>query len=326
MSILDQLKSKSSFSKLLEAVEAIKSPESGVKNYKDDRVWSLSQDKAGNGSALIRFLPAPEGEDLPFIKIFKHAFSYQNGVIQPQGQKGGRWYIENSLSTFGQQDIVGEENAALWNTGVEANKEIARKRKRTLNYYSNILVINDPEHPENNNKVFLFKYGKAIFDIISLAMNPPEVDALDDDDEQAVAINPFCFWQGADLALRIAKKDGWPSYHNSEFRKPKALFKGDEEKLEEVWKKEYSLQELLDPKHFKTYDELKKRFLEVTTSVSVGNAADLPDVVKFVDEPEDDIPLFETPAPKVKLPKQKASVIIDDEDDLDFFTKLANGD
>ncbi|MDD4242712.1 MAG: single-stranded DNA-binding protein [Bacilli bacterium] len=329
---LAELKKRSNFSKLLEEVEKIKSPESGIKNYEDDRLWKLTIDKAGNGSALIRFLDAPQGEDSPWVTIYKHAFSYINGQVQPQGAKGGVWYIENSLTSIGQQDYVGEQNSELWNTGVESNKEIARKRKRTLNYYSNILVIKDPDHPENNGKVFLFRYGKKIFDIIAAAMQPPEVDPLDEDAIVGEAFNPFDFWSGANLALRINKVDGWPSYVNSKFQKPAPLFKGDDKKIEEIWKQEYSLKELLDPKHFKSYEELKARYLKVVNGISAGTVADEPDVNKFVDEKDEDVPNFnsEESFQDVKSPKPKDDDVPfdvgDDEDDLSFFQKLANGD
>ncbi len=321
-STLAAMKAKSSsFSKLLAEVEKIEQPESATKNYNDERLWKLTIDKAGNGAALIRFLDAPEGEDKYWINIFKHGFSYLNGQIQAQGAKGGKWYLENSLTSIGKQDYASEMNKIAWDSG---DQDLARKRKRTLNYYSNILVINDPENPDNNGKVFLFKYGKSIMTMIMARTKTVEADPLDEDSEAVEGINPFCFWTGADFALRICRKDGWPSYINSEFKKPKPLFKGDDEKIEELWKKEYSLVELLDEKHFKSYDELKKRFLEVTSSVSVGTA-ETADVVKFVEEPDDDVPVFQQKAPKPKAVKPMP-VAVDDDDDLSFFEKLAAGE
>lgn len=325
-STLAAMKAKSSsFSKLLAEVEKIQQPESATKNYNDERLWKLTIDKAGNGAALIRFLDAPQGEDKYFSLIFKHGFSYLNGKIQPQGAKvpGAKWYLESSLTTFKEPDYVSEMNKVAWDSG---DQDLARKRKRTLNYYSNILVINDPEHPENNGKVFLFKYGKSIMDMIVKRTKTTEADPLDEDSVEQAGINPFCFWTGADFALRISKQDGWPSYINSEFRKPKPLCKGDDDKIDEIWKQQYSLAELLDRKHFKTYDELKKRFLEVVNGVSVGTA-DAGDVVKFDDkEEEDDVPVFTSP----KSPKPKAvkpmPVVEDDDDDLSFFEKLAAGE
>lgn len=327
-------KSASSFSKLLETVEKIDAPKSETKNYTDERLWKLTQDAAGNGSALIRFLPALEDEKENFVTIFKHAFSYKDGVIQPQGSKGGKWYIENSLSTFDKEfDYVGEQNRALWQTGGKKEKDIATARKRTTNFYSNILVIKDPEHPENNGKVFLFKYGVAIMKIIASAMNPPVLDELSEDEEveQAAPFNPFDIDTGAALALRISRDKNWPTYVNSSFKKQSPLCGGDEDAMEEVLEKRYSLEELLDRKHFKSYDELKKRFLEVTSSVSVGTAESA-DVVKFTEEleSEDDVPVFTAPPPKApKAPKAKvaAPIVIDDDDsDLSFFEKLAAGE
>lgn len=316
-SILSQLKSKGSFSKLLEEVNKIATPDSKVKSYVDEREWKLTIGKDGNGSALIRFLPCPDEGQLPFVKIFRYAFSYLNGEIQPQGSKTGKWFIENSLSTLGQTDYVYEANKQLWETGVESNKEIARKRKRTLNYYSNILVINDPEHSENNGKVFLFKYGKSIMDHIAKAMNPVVAD--DFDDEKPEAFDPFNPYFGADFALRIARIKGWPSYENSSFKKPKPMLKGDDEAIEKAFAATYSLQELLDPSHFKSYDELKKRFLEVTSSASIGNAAET-DIVTFMDSDED-VPVFS--APEIKKKPVVQSLVEDDDEDLSFFEKLS---
>ena len=323
-SALAALKLKSgSFSKLLAEVDKISTP-SDVKNYVDDRLWKLTIDKSGNGGALIRFLDSPKGEEDVYVKIFKHGFAYLNGAIQAQGAKvpGLKWYLENSLSTFkGETDYVSEMNKVAWDNG---NQDLARARKRTLNYYSNILVINDPEHPENNGKVFLFKYGKSIMDLIAARMKDSEVDPLDEDSVVVAGVNPFDFWAGADFALKIKRVEKWPSYIDSAFRKPKALFGGDDAKIEAIWEQEYSLVELLDRSHFKTYQELKDRYLAVVNGVSVGTA-DTADKVKFVDEEEDDVPLFEAPVVKPKAVK-KMPVIEDEDSDLDFFTALANND
>jgi hypothetical protein len=205
----------------------------------DDRVWKLECDKSGNGYAVIRFLPAPDGEDLPFVKLYSHAF-----------QGPGGWYIENSLTTLGQKDPVSEYNTMLWNNGTDAGKETARKQKRKLTYVSNIYVVKDPANPENEGKVFLYKYGKKIFDKLTAAMQP------EFEDEEA--IDPFDFWQGANFKLKAKNVAGYRNYDSSEFARPDALLDDDEE-MESVWKKEYSLAELVAADQFKTYDELKLR-------------------------------------------------------------------
>ena len=205
----------------------------------DDRLWKLDVDKSGNGYAVIRFLPAPNGEDLPFVKLYSHAF-----------QGPGGWYIENSLTTLGQKDPVSELNSELWNNGTDAGKELARKQKRKLTYVSNIYVVKDPANPANEGKVFLFKYGKKIFDKLTAAMQP------EFEDEEA--IDPFDFWAGANFKLKAKNVAGYRNYDSSEFAAPAPLL-DDDDAMEAVWKKQYSLAELVAADQFKTYDELKKR-------------------------------------------------------------------
>ena len=205
----------------------------------DDRLWKLECDKSGNGYAVIRFLPAPNGEDLPFVKLYSHAF-----------QGPGGWYIENSLTTLGQKDPVSEYNTLLWNNGTDAGKEQARKQKRKLTYMANIYVVKDPANPENEGKVFLFKFGKKIFDKLTAAMQP------EFEDEEA--IDPFDFWQGANFKLKAKNVAGYRNYDSSEFARPDSLLE-DDDAMEAVWKKEYSLAELVAPDQFKEYDALKKR-------------------------------------------------------------------
>lgn len=221
--------------KLVKEVEKMNSSNSSS----DDRFWSLTVDKAGNGAAVIRFLPAPQGEDLPFVKLYSHAF-----------QGPGGWYIENSLSTIGQKDPLGEYNSTLWNNGTDAGKEQARKQKRKLTYISNIYVVKDPANPENEGKQFLLKYGKKIFDKLTEAMNPE----FEDDTK----IDPFDFWNGANFKLRAKNVAGYRNYDSSEFMSPGALLDDDDE-LEKIWKAEYTLQDFIAPDKFKSYDELKKR-------------------------------------------------------------------
>ena len=210
----------------------------------DDRYWKLECDKAQNGSAVIRFLPAPDGEDMPFVKLYSHAF---------QG-KGG-WYIENSLTTLNQKDPVSEYNSELWNNGTDAGKEQARKQKRKLTYIANILVVKDPANPQNEGGVFLYKFGKKIFDKLMSAMQP------EFEDEEA--INPFDFWEGANFKLKAKNVAGYRNYDSSDFGRVEALLGGDDDALEALWGKQNSLAELVAADQFKEYDVLKKRFNQV---------------------------------------------------------------
>jgi len=205
----------------------------------DERLWKLECDKGGNGYAVIRFLPAPEGEDLPFVKLYSHAF-----------QGPGGWYIENSLTTLSQKDPMSEYNTMLWNNGTDSGKEQARKQKRKLTYVANIYVVKDPANPSNEGQVFLYKFGKKIFDKITAAMQP------EFEDEEA--IDPFDFWQGANFKLKAKNVAGYRNYDSSEFARQDALLE-DDEAMEAIWKKEYSLEDFVAPDQFKSYDDLKKR-------------------------------------------------------------------
>ena len=292
---LDTLKKSNSLDKLLGAVEKENAPQE-KKSYVDERLWKPQMDKTGNGYAVIRFLPAVKGEDLPWAKVWNHAF---------QGPTG-QWYIENSLTTLGQKDPVSEMNSAYWNSGVESDKEIARKQKRKLQYFSNIFVVSDPKNPENEGKVFLYRYGKKIFDKCMEAMQP----AFEDE----TPVNPFDFWEGANFKLKIRKVDGYWNYDKSEFEAPSPLF-ADDEQLEEVWKKQYALTEFTAPTNFKSYDELKKRLDTVLAgTTTAGTAVDV-----MEDEPVSSVSVDtkEVPAPKVSD---------DDQDTLSYFEKLAEDD
>jgi hypothetical protein len=298
----ETLKSSSSnFDKLTKALEQNLNPEdqSNKNKYQDDRFWKPEMDKTGNGYAVIRFLPASEGEDMPWQRVWSHAFQ----------DKGG-WYIENSLTTLGQKDPVSEENTRLWNTGVDSDKEIARKRKRKLSYYSNILVVSDPKNPHNEGKVFLFKFGKKIFDKITEAMQP----AFEDE----TPINPFDFWKGANFKLKLRKVDGYWNYDKSEFESVSQIKEGDDE-IKAVWSKQYALKPFLDPSNFKTYDELKEKLNRVISgSKNAGT-------VENVDLPPQ-INSTSAKSPEVAQPKVDTKVELDnDEDDtLSYFSKLAN--
>ena len=235
--------------KLVKEVEKMSTTSGGGA---DERLWKPEMDKTGNGFAVIRFLPAPEGEELPWAKMYSHAF-----------QGPGGWYIENSLTTIGGKDPLGEYNRELWNTGTEANKETVRKQKRKLSYYSNIYVVKDPVNPANEGKVFLFKYGKKIFDKVMEAMQP--------EFEDETPINPFDFWQGANFKLKIVKKDGYWNYDKSEFDRPAPLL-DDDDAMEAIWKKEYSLAAVVAPDQFKSYEDLERRLKSVLGQKSAARA------------------------------------------------------
>jgi len=293
---LESLRKSNSLDKLLNAVKEDSAPQE-KKSYKDERLWKPELDKSGNGYAVLRFLPSCEGEDLPWVKLWSHAF---------QGPTG-QWYIENSLTTTGGKDPVSEHNTALWNSGVESDKEIARKQKRKLQYYSNIYVESDSKHPENNGKVFLFRYGKKIFDKIMESMQP----AFPDD----VAVNPFDFWKGANFKLKIRKVDGYWNYDKSEFDSPTAIFDNDDA-IEGVWKKQYSLNEFTAPSNFKSYDELKTRLDTVLSGkTTVGNVTDTLENAPVA-------------APKVDTKEVSAPIVktqVEESDDsMDYFNKLAD--
>ena len=239
---LAALKKQSDFSSLIDEYNKQTTPQD-TKSFDDERIWKPELDKSGNGYAVIRFLPAPEGEDIPWQRMFSHSF-----------QGPGGWYIENSLTTINKNDPVGEANRRLWNSGSEADKETARRQKRKLSYYTNIYVVADPKHPEHEGKVFLYKFGKKIFDKIMEAMQPQF------DDEQA--INPFDLWKGANFKLKIRKVDGFWNYDKSEFEAVAQLLPSDEE-LEKVYQSEYPLKPFHEDSNFKSYNELKEKMERV---------------------------------------------------------------
>ena len=291
---LDKLKSTNNLDKLLSAVKEDNKDPSEKKSYVDERLWKPELDTSGNGYAVIRFLPAIEGEDLPWAKLFSHAF---------QGPTG-QWYIENSRTTLGRGDIgkdpASEYNSSLWNSGVETDKEIARKQKRKLSYYSNIYVVSDSKNPHNEGKVFLFRYGKKIFDKLMAAMQP--------EFEDESPINPFDFWKGANFKLKIRKVDGYWNYDKSEFEAPSAIL-DDDSAIERIWKEQYSLADFTAPSNFKSYEELKTRLDAVLSGKQVVSNQTVED------EP--------VASPKVDT-KPVENKQVEDEDTMDYFNKLAN--
>lgn len=292
------------FSKIIGEFEKLSTGAQGGKSYEDARFWTPTVDKSGNGSALLRFLPRAEGDEFPWVRIYSHSF---------QGPTG-KWYIENSLSTVGENDPVGELNSSLWNSGSEENKKIASKQKRKTSYIANVMVINDPAKPENNGKVFLFKFGKKIFDKIMDKARPTF------EDEKPVLV--FDFWEGANFKLRIRNVEGYRNYDKSEFDSETALLDGDENELLKVANSQHKLTEFLDrEKNFKSYDALKKRLSEVLS----GAAAPAKTAAKISED--DDLSTMAAPAARTvaaPVTKAKAAAIDDDDDDaLSYFQKMA---
>jgi len=300
MSFENLKRNRDQISKLVQAAEAVGGGEK--KSYADEREWKPTVDKAGNGYAVLRFLPAAEGSDLPWVRYWDHGFK------GPTGQ----WYIENSLTSIGQPDPVGELNSRLWNSGHEEDKETARKQKRRLHYVVNALVVEDPSAPDNVGRVVLYKFGKKIFDKIMDVMQPTFADEK--------PVNPFDFWDGADFKLKIRQVEGYRNYDKSEFASQSPLHSGDESKLESVYNQIHTLTEFTDPKNYKTYDELKAKLARVLgEEMSMGAPT-------MAQESQMNIP---APAPEYRVaePVTAEEVKLDDtEDTMSYFAKLANDD
>jgi hypothetical protein len=294
-------RSKSNLDTLIGELNKVAEPQTQKQSYQDDRFWKPELDKSGNGYAVFRFLPAVKDEDLPWARLWSHAF-----------QGPGGWYIENSLTTLNKKDPVSESNSLLWNSGVDADKEIARKRKRKLSYIANVLIINDAKHPENEGQIKLFKFGKKIFDKITEAMKP--------EFEDEKPINPFDFWEGANFKLKIRKVDGYWNYDKSEFDSPTAIADNDES-IEEIWNKQYALKPFLAPENFKSYDELKSKLDKVLSGVrNTGTAEDvaIPPAAQ-VSKPAVVEETVSAPTPAVEEDE-------DSDETLSYFSKLAEED
>ena len=294
----------STFEKLTREIEKLNQPAAG--SSADERFWKPELDKSGNGYAVIRFLPAPDGEEMPWAKVWSHAFK----------GPGGQWYIENSLTTLGKDDPVGELNRELWNSGRDSDKEIARAQKRKLSYYANIYVVQDPAHPENEGRVFLYKFCKKIFDKLVESMQPAFADES--------PVDPFNFWKGADFKLKIRKVDGYWNYDKSEFAAPGTLGNFDDDKLESIWKEGHSLADFEDSKNFKSYEQLDARL-----NLVLGKTGSAP---VFNEEEEE---VFAKPMPSESWGKEvsdfrekavAASPVEDEEDTMSYFARLAEGD
>ena len=280
-------------SKILEAAKANNTGE--TKSYVDDRIWKPTVDKAGNGYAVIRFLPGKDGS-IPFVRYWDHGFKGPTGL----------WYIENSLTSIGQTDPVGELNSRLWNSGIDADKEKARAQKRRLHYVTNIMVVSDPSAPQNEGKVYLYKFGKKIFDKIYDQMNPEFADET--------PIDPFDFWEGADFKLKIRNVEGYRNYDKSEFSSAAPLLEGSEEKLKEVYENMHDLTEFTNPKNYKTYDELKAKLMRVLGEEVNAGAFSVKEEIKM----NDPVPAME--------PVTAEEVSSEDEDTMSYFAKLAKQD
>ena len=294
---ISALRNQNSLDKLLQQVQKDESPTTEKKSYVDERLWKPQVDKSGNGYAVLRFLPAIEGEEMPWVRVWNHAF---------QGPTG-QWYIENSLTTLSKNDPVSEYNSQLWNSGVESDKEIARKQKRKLQYFANVYIVEDTMNPENTGKVMLYRFGKKIFDKLMEAMQPEFADET--------PINPFDMWEGANFKLKIRKVDGYWNYDKSEFESPSQLKPTDEE-LEAIYKKEHSLAEFLAPSNFKSYDELKTRLDAVLSGTVATKTA-----AAMVDE-EDEVPF--KPDFKSEPAPVMATADAEEDDAMSYFEKLAN--
>ena len=285
-------RNRNSFEKLSKAVEATSTGTADSNSKEDTRFWQPEVDKAGNGMAVIRFLPAPsvDGDDaLPWVRTFSHGF-----------QGPGGWFIDNCLTTLNEKCPVCEHNNTLWNSGIEANKDIGRKQKRKLSYVANILVVSDPSNPSNEGQIRLFKFGKKIFDKITEAMNPEFADET--------PVNPFDLWEGANFKLKIRNVEGYRNYDKSEFADASALLNGDDDKLEELWKKEYSLKDFTERKNFKAYDQLKTRLDKVL-------GFDGAPIVKS--KAEDTVATLKDDTSVLNKPLHA------DDEDLDYFKSLA---
>lgn len=303
MSFENLKRNRDQISKLINAAEKAGGGTTEKKSYVDERIWKPTVDKAGNGYAVLRFLPAKEGEDLPWARYWDHGFKGPTGL----------WYIENSLTSIGQPDPVGELNSRLWNSGYDEDKEKARSQKRRLHYVVNALVVSDPSAPHNEGKVFLYKFGKKIFDKIMDVMQPQFADES--------PVNPFDFWEGADFKLKIRNVEGYRNYDKSEFSSPSALYESDESKLEGLYNQLHSLSEFTDPSHYKSYDELKAKLARV-----LGEDAMVQGAPTMAQEAMINTPAAE-PEYKVSEPITAEEMnTTEDDDTMSYFAKLANDD
>ena len=302
MSFQNLKRNRDQVSKLVQAAEAAGGGTNEKKSYGDERIWKPTVDKAGNGYAVLRFLPAKEGQDLPWARYWDHGFKGPTGM----------WYIENSLTSIGQADPVGELNMRLWNTGLDEDKDTVRRQKRRLHYVVNALVVSDPGNPANEGRVVIYKFGKKIFDKIMDVMQPSFADET--------PVNPFDMWEGADFKLKIRQVEGYRNYDKSEFSTPAALYDGDESKLEETYNQLHDISEFVDPKNYKTYDELSAKLARVLGEDTSSMGEPTKSQTAQMNEP--------APAPSAPVhePVTAETVSTSDDDTMSYFARLANDD
>ena len=306
MSFADLKRNRTDLSKLVAQAQETSGATQTQRQSDDPRFWMPTRDKAGNGYAVIRFLPGDAAAATPWIRYWDHAFK------GPTGQ----WYIEKSLTSIGQQDPLSELNSKMWNSGVESDKTIVRQRKRNLRYVANVLIVSDPSAPENEGQVKLYRFGKKIFDKIMDSMQPQFPDEK--------PVNPFDMWEGADFTVKIRKVEGYPNYDASSFKAPAAV-PGSDQELEELYNKQHDLNEWGDPKNYKTYDELKSRLAMV-----LGEQA--PRTMKQeasleLDDAVPDFPKADAPAPQAAPePAVSTAESTSDDDTMSYFAKLAAED
>ena len=296
MTFANLKRNRDQISKLVQAAEATNGGGGDTKSYVDERIWKPTVDKAGNGYAVLRFLPAAEGQELPWVRYWDHGFKGPTGL----------WYIENSLTSIGKPDPVGELNSRLWNTGHDEDKEKARAQKRRLHYVTNVMVVSDPSNPQTEGKVYLYKFGKKIFDKLMDVMQPQFADET--------PINPFDFWEGADFKLKIRNVEGYRNYDKSEFASASALYEGDDARLESVYNQLHDLSEFTNPSDYKTYDELKAKLARVLGEEANVGAPTMQQEMQM-NEP--------APAPQAPV---TAAETAEEEDTMSYFAKLANED
>ena len=293
-----------SLDKLRAAMETASPAQGEKKSYNDDTMWKPELDKSGNGYAVVRFLPTPQGEEMPWVSYWDHGF-----------QGPGGWYIEKSLTTLNKKDPVSEYNTTLWNSGIEANKESARKQKRRLHYVSNVYVVSDPKNPDNEGRVFKYRFGKKIFEQLKEAISP----AFEDES----AINPFDMTEGANFKIKIRKVDGYWNYDKSEFDSTSPL--GDEAMINSTFSQVHSLSEVISPDEFKSYDELKEkldRVLGLSGAISGSTA-------ESIAEDQEEVPWSNVNTesvasePVIASAESSSEQSSNGDDAMDYFKKLA---
>ncbi len=298
---LSQLKSRRyDINKLVEAAQEASGGKQENSN-RDENLWKPTVDKAGNGYAVVRFLPSDQ--EVPWVRYWDHGFKGPTG----------KWYIERSLTSIGQQDPLGEHNAKLWNSGNEEDRETVRKQKRRLHYVVNIMVLSDPSAPQNEGKVFKYQFGKKIFDKIQDLMQPQFPGE--------VPVDPFDLWEGADFQLKIRQVEGYRNYDRSEFKAPSPLLGGDEVQLQATMNQLHKIDSYIDPAEYKSYDQLQTKLLEV-----LGETAPRTVKQEVAMDTVDDVPFAASSTPAPAPATAEVAGDEGDDDAMSYFQKLANAD